>query len=112
MKNDLLVAFILSVIGFVVSWLLGIIPYAGVFLALVIQFPWGYAIGWIDMPRWLIIPITLSTEAGLTLGFFQGTYAHSSSPWPDLVAVVSGCLFVFGLIIGYRQSGKAKKMHY
>ena len=101
-----------SLVGLVICWVFGLVPYVGVLLASVAIFFLGMGLGYILMcflPRVIVV---VSTVAGYVVGFSHGTlkaYASVTQPWFYIAIIVAGGLFTWGYNFGYRKATKEER---
>lgn len=109
MKNNwfssVLGTFLFSLIGFMVSWLLGIVPWVGIFLALLAQFLLGIGLGYLELPIWSRIFIAWFTLRGFLLGLDHGSYAEGYFGLNTRLNILSACfLFILGYLKGCKRA--------
>jgi len=98
----ILATVLLSIIGFVVPWALNLIPYAGVFIALVVQFFLGDRLARCIMPIWSYIIVGFSTIAGFHVGFIHGTHTDSPHNLWRYILLIATLIFILGFGIGVK----------
>lgn len=103
--GDLVGTFFFSLFGFMVSWLLGLIPWVGVFLALFAQFLLGVGLGYVVIPLWSRTLVICATLGGFFFGLDHGSYSEGYlGPRTYVVTLFALALIVWGYVIGDKRA--------